>query len=79
MMIERRFFLLPVSFLPGLATISFFSVSFFHCKKLLGFLKGQMNDSLKIVFFRSFHDFDSVSWSEKLLDAFFIEAALYTP
>ena len=38
-----------------------------------------MNDSLKIVFFRSFHDFDSVSWSEKLLDAFFIEAALYTP
>ena len=40
MMIERRFFLLPVSFLPGLATISFFSVSFFHCKKLLGFFEG---------------------------------------
>ena len=71
--------MLPVSFLPGLATISFFLFPFFIVKKYWGFLEGQMNDSLKIVFFRSFHDFDSVSWSEKLLDAFFIEAALYTP
>ena len=70
--------MLPVSFLPGLATIAFFLVPFFIVKNYC-FLKGQMNDSLKTVFFRSFHDFDSVSWSEKLLDAFLIEAALYTP
>ena len=36
----KEVFLLPVSLLPGLATILFFSVSFFHCEKLLGFFEG---------------------------------------